>query len=367
MSSHLVGVFPENYIMRRYVLWFVIVLVIILRYIVTRPNFPQGKLIRITEKVSSEPTRFEKYQSLRLSGIKIYLPLYPEINYGDMVVVEGRVEGNKLRSPKLIDKRDGGGLYALRQKLLAFYSHAFPRPHSSLVAGTVIGSKAGISQQFWDKLKTTGTAHIVVASGMNVTLVAGFLINALVLWLPRKRAVSITLIGIWLYSLFSGFDAPIVRAAIMASITFTAQLYGRIYSAGRALLLSAVAMLIIKPVWIIDLGFGLSFVATGSLVLFQKRLTKLLSRVPAFLREDLATTLAAQIGVAPILYVYFGQFNPLSPIINALVLWTVPPITIIGMVAGTIGLLIPVLGTAVLYIAYPLSFWFVSTINLFAH
>ncbi|MBU0768403.1 MAG: ComEC/Rec2 family competence protein, partial [Proteobacteria bacterium] len=63
------------------------------------------------------------------------------------------------------------------EKLLEFYKNAFPSPHSSLVAGVVIGSKEGISGNFWESLKNSGTLHVVVASGMNVTLVAGFLMT----------------------------------------------------------------------------------------------------------------------------------------------------------------------------------------------
>ena len=244
---------------KQFLFWFILVSLIIFRYITTQPNLPQGKKVRITGKVSSEPTRYERSQGFKLSGLQIYLPLYPEINYGDIVVVEGKVDGDKLSNPKLINDKAGGAFYALRGKLLNFYSHVLPRPHSSLIEGVVVGSKAGISQEFWDKLKATGTAHIVVASGMNVTLVAGFLINLLVLWLPRRRAIPLALTGIWLYSIFSGFDAPIVRAAVMGSFAFTAQIYGKVYDAGRALFLSAAAMLLVRPDWIVDIGFILSF------------------------------------------------------------------------------------------------------------
>lgn len=343
-----------------------VAVLILLRYLMTRPNLPQGKRIRITEKISSEPVRYEKYQGFQMSGKRIYLPLYPELNYGDIVTVEGTVKDNTLDNPKLIKVKEGGVFYNLRSRLLNFYSHALPAPHSSLIEGIVVGSKSDISQDFWNKLKLTGTAHIVVASGMNVTLVASFLTNSLVIWLPRRKAIPLALIGIWVYSIFSGFDAPIVRAAVMTSLAFTAQIYGKVYDARRALILSAAGMLIIKPDWIMDLGFILSFVATASLVLFQKRISRYLINVPSLIREDLSTTLAAQVGVAPILYLSFGQLNILSPFINALVLWTVPPLTMVGMLAGILGLITPEVGKAVLYFIYPLSTWFVTTINIFS-
>jgi competence protein ComEC len=170
--------------------------------------------------------------------------------------------------------------------------------------------------------------------------------------------------GIWTYALIAGFGAPIIRAAIMGSITFLSQESGRINIAVRSLIISGIVMLSVFPGWIVDIGFLLSFFATLSLILFQKRIQKFFKLVPSIIREDLSTTTAAQIGVFPILLFAFGQFNILSPFINALVLWTVPLITILGMVGGVAGLIIPGMGQVILFLAYPLTSWFIFVVNL---
>ena len=333
------------------------------------PPFKEGDKIRITTKVSSEPVRYEKQQYLKLKGLKIYLPLYPEINYGDQIVVVGEVGEGKLVNPKLVKiEVSTNFVYKLRSKLLEIYSVSLSQPHSALVAGVTIGSKSDIPKDFWEQLKQSGTVHVVVASGMNVTLVAGFLMYSLVPLFNRRKAIIIALLGIWIYSIISGFDAPIIRAAIMGSIAFLAVELGRLNTAWRALFLSAFVMLLFKPEWVGDLGFWLSFTATSSLIFFEKKIANLIHKVPVIknlgvFRDGLITTLAAQIGVAPILIVFFGRFNLLSPITNAAVLWTIPFITILGMIGGLVGLIFVPLGTAVLWLSYPLTLWFVSVVN----
>jgi competence protein ComEC len=151
----------------------------------------------------------------------------------------------------------------------------------------------------------------------------------------------------------------------MSSFIFLGQETGRLVSTWRIFFLTAALMLIYSPDWSVDIGFILSFVSTGSLMLFEKRIRKRLSRVPEVLKEGLSTSLAAQIGVAPILFVTFGQFNILSPIINALVLWTVPYIMILGSIGGAVGLILPILGKAIILLSYPLLWWFVSIVQLF--
>lgn len=346
----------------KYVFYLSIVCLILLRYQQTLPVYKNGDFVRITSKVYSESIVYDRQQYLKLQGLKIYLPKYPEITYGDEVVVTGEVKSGKLVNPKLIEIQDvGSKIYDLRKKLISFYKSSLPEPMASLVAGIVIGSK-NMPQDFWDKLKSSGTAHIVVASGTNVTMLASFLISSLTLFFTRRNAVFMSLAGIFCYVIISGFDAPIVRAGIMGSIAFLAQERGRIANTWRILIYSGLIMLLIKPVWITDLGFILSFVATMSLMLFQKKIDLKLKFVPNILREGLSTSLAAQIGVFPIIFATFGQFNPLSPIINALILWTIPYIMVLGAVGGVVGLIVPVLGRLVLLILYPLLWYFVRII-----
>ena len=350
----------------KFLFWGVLVFSLVLRIIFSKPEYLEGKKIRITSVVREEPIKYSYFQKISLKGLDVYLPKYPEITYGDKVVVEGVVKEGKLEKAVLVKLEESQGiLIKFREKILEFYQRFLPEPHASLIAGITLGVRGEIPDNFWQGLVNSGLAHVVVASGSNVSLVAGFIVGILTIFVSRRRAIPLLLVSIWLYAGLAGMDAPIIRAAIMGSIAFTAQEVGRLISAWRALLTSALVMLIVKPEWINDLGFLLSFVATACLLLFQGKMNKFLKRVPTIFREGLSTSLAAQIGVTPILFVTFGQFNILSPIANALVLWTVPIIMVVGGISGLIGLIFPLAGRALLYLIYPLTSWFVFIVNLF--
>lgn len=347
-------------------MWFVIIPILLFRIITGGYQYRQGDRVRIETRVKTEPIRYKSYQRIEVAGLKTYLPLYPEIYYSDYIVIEGVVEDRKLINPVALEVRPSKNiLIGFRSKLVDFYQSSLPEPDSSLVSGIILGSKKSIPEDFWEELKYTGTAHVVVASGMNVILVANFLIGVLTISFKRNIAIPMSIFGIWIYSYLSGFDAPIIRAAIMATIAFTAQGLGRVSSSYRALLLSAAIMLCINPVWINDLGFILSFAATASLLVFESRVRERIEFVPPVFREGLSTSLAAQIVVLPILYWYFGKLNVLSPVINALVLWTIPPITVIGTISGLFGIFIPEIGRYVILLLYPLTTWFVAVVHLF--
>ena len=357
--------------MRKNIIWFLLFLVIVFRYYSFRPVYKEADTVRISSVVAGEPVIYDSSQKISLLGLNFYLPKYPEVGYGDRVVVEGKVVVKKgkywLEKANLISLTTTQGVLPLfRKKVIGFYKKTLPEPHSSLVAGVTLGSKADIPQDFRDELKTTGVTHVIVASGMNVTLVAGFFLSSLLLFVPRRKAIIIAFIGVWGYSFMAGFDAPIVRAAVMVSMLFVAQMFGRVASGIEILISSAILMLIIKTEWLVDLGFWLSFCATASLMVFGKAFERFCRKVPGLLREGLSTSLAAQIGVSPILYYMFGYVSIVSPLVNALVLWTIPYITIIGMVSGVLGVIIEPLGRLVLYLAYPLTAWFVFVIRVFA-
>src|SRR3989338_2694609 len=344
-----------------------LVLLVLFRIYVSRSIFKDGDKIRITDKVVSEPLYFDSSQRIILQNLKIYLPKYPVISYADNVVVEGVVDVDRLKNPRLIDvKENTGFLYQFRGKVIEVYRKSLPEPHSSLVAGITLGSKSSMPQDFWEGLRKTGTLHVVVASGMNVTFVAKFLIESLVLFINRRRAVIVVLLGVWVYALLSGFDAPIVRASVMGSIAFGAGAFGRLSFAMNALFLSALIMLVAKPEWLVDTGFELSFLATLGLVLFESKIRSKLDIFPRIFKESLSATLSAQIAVSPLLLFVFGYLNLLSPLINVLILWTVPAIMIIGAIGGIVGVIFEPLGQMVLMLAYPLTLWFTLIIDLFS-
>lgn len=353
----------------KYLIWLVLILLIIFRYFTILPTYQNGDHIRITSTIYQDPITYPTSIYIRLVGLKTYLPLGIEISYGDKVVVEGVVNNDKLDKPKVMEVSPPNNFAVnFRNKLVEFYLNNLPQPESGLVAGIVLGSKGALTRDFYNKTKLTGVAHVVVASGTNVTFVVMFLISTLTLFMSRKKAIPFVILGIVLYLFISGFEAPLIRAAIMSTFLFLGQETGRVTSTWRIYFLTGSIMLIIKPEWITDIGFALSFVSTASLMLFNNRISsKLLRllRLPRLLNEGLATSLAAQIGVAPILFVTFGQFNILSPVINALVLWTVPAIMILGSLGGIVGLLSPVIGKMILYLCYPFLWWFASVVRIF--
>lgn len=349
----------------KYLIWPIIVILIVLRYVSTRPSYNEGDHLRISTTVMTDPVLYETSQYLKVVGLKVYLPLFPRVNYGDKILIEGIVEKGKLSNARLISNQETQTLSRVRNKLVNFFSKSLPQPMSGLLGGIVLGSSRDIPGEFYNKTKNSGLTHVIVASGTNVSFLVSFLVGISAIYFKRKSAILFVILGIILYLLISGLDAPLIRASLMAGMLFWAQESGRLVSAWRTLFFAAGLMLIAKPDWVSDIGFILSFVSTASIMLFERRIRLTLKLLPRFIKESISTSFAAQIGVSPILYVTFGQFNIWSPLANMLVLWTVPLIMLFGAVGGILGILFAPLGQIILWLIYPILSWFIMVVEFF--
>lgn len=349
----------------KYLLWIFLFSLLVVRFITTTPKLIDGQKVKISGTVFSEPTTSGSLKKFNLSGIPISTLTDQEIHYGDFVVLEGIYQKGELQKGKLDEIKISNNVFTIiRKKLLDFYKSSLPEPSASLVAGITVGAKSSLSYNFKTKLNNTGTSHIVVASGTNVTILAGFLMSMFITKLSRKKTLILTIISIWLYTFIAGFEAPIIRASIMSTVAFVAIIFGRVANSLRYTFLTALVMLIFVPRWLTDIGFLLSFSTTISIILFQSKLNTLLHFLPEILKEDLTTTLSAQAGSLPIILFFFGKFNPLSPIINILVLWTVPIIMIIGGISGIVSFISPGLAKIILDLSFPLTTYFVGIVSL---
>lgn len=347
-----------------YIILILVLVVRILTHLNSLPKYTDGQKLEFKIFIAEEPRAYSTTESVNISGIRVYFPKYLNVDYGDYLVFSGVVKDNSIYEPEIIAHKKHILLFSSsRGRVLEFINRNLPSQHAALVSGIVLGSKEGISKPFWDELISSGLAHIVVASGANVAMVATFIFSIFLVVFGRKRAIVFSMISLWAYVLFAGLDTPLIRAAVMASVILVGKYFGRVVVAVRIAAFTVFLMLLVNPAWIHDFGFLLSVVATFSLILFTAQVYKLIHFVPGVIREDLTTSLAAQIGVAPLIFIFFHEVNLLSPLINTLVAWTIAPIMAIGFVSAIIGLVFPQIAGYLLILVYPLTSFFIFVVN----
>lgn len=256
-------------------------------------------------------------------------------------------------------------LFKDQRKMLADkVAEVLPSPQSQLLSGIILGQKQDLPIQFKLALRDTSTLHIVVVSGQNLSMVAGFflMLSGLV---KRKLALILAFLAIILYALLTGAQVPVLRAAIMASASFLAQSFGRQKESVWILLITASFMLLVNPKWILDLSFQLSFLATFGVVSLAPIILKYLKALP-IIGQDLAVTTGAQVMVLPIIAHNFHQFSLVGIVTNLLISWTVPIIMILGTIMIVVGIISDILGSILAFFINVLLTYFIYIVQFFA-
>lgn len=246
-------------------------------------------------------------------------------------------------------------------KQIALY---LPSPQAELLSGILLGQNKNLPGQLKLALRDTSTLHIVVASGQNLSMVAGFFLLLAGL-IKRRLAIALSFLAIIFYTLLSGLQVPILRAAIMVSLAFWAEISGRQRSGVWVLAVTAALMLLVNPGWISSLSFQLSVLATMGVVVVSPIILEKIKILP-LISQDLAVSLAAQIMVLPIIAQNFHQLSLVALPTNILVLWTIPFIMIGGAILLILSFIIPPAAVLVGILLNGSLTYFVYIVNFFA-
>ena len=185
----------------------------------------------------------------------------------------------------------------------------------SVASTLILGYRAELGDDVRAAYAKTGTMHVLSVSGMHVALVY-LVISFLLQFLNRSQKTIllksiISIILIWLYALITGFSPSVCRAALMITFIIGGKTYNRHISTFNILLVSAFILLVYNPLYILDVGFELSYLAVGGLILLQPLIQQCIEPKHFIMRklwQLLSVSLAAQAITFPISIYYFHQF-----------------------------------------------------------
>ncbi len=245
-------------------------------------------------------------------------------------------------------------VFAAKHALRMSIRRIVPAPESALLNGILIGDDDLLPASMQEAFRRTGTSHVISISGFNVGVIVGAVLLLVARFVHPRRVALVLIALLWLYALFVGGSASVVRAVVMATVALFGQLLWRRGFTLNTVCVSAFAMLLIRPVYLFDVGFQLSVAATLGLVLFGERFSRISEkllrvdrmqdvarwrRVALALLDGALLTGAAQLTTLPLLIAHTRQLSLITLLSNALILPLQPPIMGLGIAAGCIGLL----------------------------
>jgi len=243
-----------------------------------------------------------------------------------------------LYRPGIITSDENLYLEDLKTGIERNFASILPSPQSGLLSGIVLGSKQVLPDDFRQALINTSTIHIVVASGQNLTILSGLVIGFAPVF-GRRKTVAASIGTNLFYAVLTGFQIPIIRAAIMNIFASLGTLSGREAPVMFALFTSALIMLIYEPLWLFSVSFQLSFLASFAVMEFAPAVETRFKWLPDLINQDLVVSASAFLFTLPIIFENFHRVSITGIVVNALVLWTTPLIMASGGIVAMISLL----------------------------
>nr|WP_173003084.1 ComEC/Rec2 family competence protein [Chitinophaga sp. SYP-B3965] len=267
--------------------------------------------------------------------ILLYFRKESNLRYGNRLIIEGEIQKIRGDYGKYCGRKNlfhqvflknwqtlpGGKsqnwLITTREYCLKTLRRYIPRQQEYGIAqALLIGYREELDKDIVQAYTNTGVVHIIAISGLHLGLIYITLLQMLK-WLPKKRWAEISkallvIFVLWAFSLLTGASASVLRSAVMFTTIAIGQFmlarYSNIYNTLAA---AAFMLLSYHPYFLLDVGFQLSFLAVGGILLCYQPIYdwwlikhKWLDK----LWQMIAVSLAAQIFTWPVCLYYFHQF-----------------------------------------------------------
>ncbi len=312
------------------------------------------------------------YAELKIDSIKSE-DKYNFYNYGNGVYTKGTI--NDLQK---LDKQNN--FYKFFGNIRSYISKTtaenFQGDSAGLSLAITTGDKSLLSDNFLMNVKATGISHVIVVSGLHLSIImsAVFMLLDRMLY-SRYLRTFLAVLFVLIISSICGNTMSVLRAGSMFIIGAFAPVFNRDKDLLSSLLTGVVAVLIFTPFAILNISFLLSVLATLSVIwispfysdLLIKRL-KIKSKISTSLVQAVIVSFFAMIFTLPITVNTFGYVSVVAPITNIFVTYFVT----FALVFNCIGLLLsPIpyigyIGVALSWVADLICEIIVAIVNLVA-
>lgn len=221
-----------------------------------------------------------------------------------------------------------------RQEMLYRYkTPSTDKDEYAVLAAMTLGDKSALTKELRETYSKTGASHILALSGLHLGMIYLLLFR---LTLGRKRfwvSQVIIILCIWAFAFLTGLSTSVVRSATMISIYALFSVGGRQRSPVNILCFTAILMLLVNPDALFDIGFQLSFSAVFAILLLMPLFESFFPEnyfegrpFQRYIYNMVGLSVAAQIGVAPLIAYHFGRFSVYFLLTNFIV---IPAATVI--------------------------------------
>jgi competence protein ComEC len=279
-------------------------------------------------------------------SIWVSVKVLDELKRGDIVSVSGNLKKGfgiysasifRAEVQDVVRPYPGDWVGRLRDKFIDSVKTVIPDPQASLGISFLMGMRKALPEDLSGQLRAIGLAHVVVASGYHLTIIASYSKRLFINKSKYLTFVSVVVVLIF-FLLLTGFSTSMVRASAVTFLSAIAWYYGRVFQPIVLLSIVAAVSSFINPEYVWgDVAWFLSFSAFAGVIILAPLIYAYFwgaDSNPGKFLQLLVTTFSAQLATLPIIVLAFGEYSVVGIISNVLILPVVPLAMLLVGLAG---------------------------------
>ncbi len=237
----------------------------------------------------------------------------------------------------------------LRNSLTESFSiHHYNPEINIMIRALLFGQRQDMDEETTANYTNAGVVHILAISGLHIAVLF-YILNLLLKPLQRLKKgkllqLILVLSFLWLFAFLSGLSASVVRSVVMFSFVSIGLYFNRSSNIYNSIAVSMLFLLLVKPMFLFDVGFQLSYAAVFAIVWLQPIYSKVRTskyKAVNYVADTVLISLVAQIGVLPLSLYYFNQFPVLFLLANVVVVPLSTIILIVGIIVLALNFIWP--------------------------
>ncbi|MBS1571315.1 MAG: ComEC/Rec2 family competence protein, partial [Bacteroidetes bacterium] len=192
--------------------------------------------------------------------------------------------------------------------------------------GIILADRTEMGQEMTEDFSKTGLVHFLAISGTHMIVIFWLISFVLMKLFPRnlkKLAIVLSLIFIWVFTVFIDYGSSVVRSALMLTVYYSFSMLNRKPDVLHSLSLAGFILLVANTQSLFDVGFQLSFLAVLGIYWlnpsFEKLFPKPRNNFQKFFISITSVSISAQLATLPLVIYYFHQYSVLSIFVNILI------------------------------------------------
>lgn len=212
--------------------------------------------------------------------------------------------------------------------------------YGNIAYSMLTGDKHSLDTDVTDAFSAAGLGHIMAVSGLHIGFLAAALNFLLIKTRKKFRFAAIT-VAVAAYCMIADFSPSVVRAAIMTEISAFSLLIGSRRDLLSSLCCAFSVILAVRPLYMFEPGFLLSFGAIFGIAAFAGGFSRALKKIGMNRRltDAIGASAAVNIGILPSQLYFFHTVQVFSFLVNTVLIPYISAVFVLMLPCAAIGAL----------------------------